>query len=680
MTSSDRWLSPLHAGDDESARSDGSVVARQIVMSPQLATGLASKTIAHLISVVSECRDDALRMERRFAREIAMVHPAHRESARNLLHYLALRQRDIRPLQTHLAALGLSSLGRCEPNVLAGLNAVLGVLMRLAGPTAAPAKRPQMTKLSVDFVSGSLRLERHTRRLLGPRPARRATHIMVTMPSEAAHDAKLVEDLLHSGMDIMRINGAHDDVTAWQAMVGHLNRAKRATGLRCKVLVDLAGPKLRTGALETEPGVVKIKPDRDRHGVVTAPARVWLAHTGQAQLSALPEYAILPVNGDLPTEVTRVAVQDCRGRKRSLRVERTVGSSLLCASNRTVYVEAGSRLLFFARREQRGSGRVGALTAAPQAILLRSGDRLILTRTATAGHPARRGTKGPEPARIPCTLPQVFRDVRHGEPVWFDDGKIGGVVASNDGRAIEVKITHTRAAGARLLPDKGINLPESNLRLSGLTKKDRRDLAFARNHADLVGLSFAQRPEDIRSLARLLAKGKKRPPGIVLKIETRRGFDALPRLLLSALRTPPVGVMVARGDLAVEVGFERLAEVQEEILWLCEAAHVPAIWATQVLESLTKKGAPSRAEVTDAAMAVRAECVMLNKGPYVIDAVVFLDDVLRRMQNHQNKKRTMLRRLSVAGGNKRALRSGEHATEDQRAPIPTARLLRGRAP
>lgn len=62
---------------------------------------------------------------------------------------------------------------------------------------------------------------------------------------------------------------------------------------------------------------------------------------------------------------------------------------------------------------------------------------------------------------------------------------------------------------------------------------------------------------------------------------------------------------------------------------------------------------PSRAEVTDAAMAVRAECVMLNKGPYVTDAVVFLDDVLRRMQQHQNKKRPMLRRLSVAGGNKR---------------------------
>jgi pyruvate kinase len=617
----------------------------------QLVTHLASRTIAHLTTVVGEFREDALRMERRFARDIALVHPAHRGSARNLLHYMALRQHDIRPMQTQLAALGLSSLGRCEPNTLAGLNAVLSVLMRLAEPTAAQTKRPLMPKPPVDFISGPLLLQRHTRRLLGRRPANRATHIMVTMPSDAAHDAKLVEALLRSGMDIMRINGAHDDVTAWRAMVGHLNRAKRATGLRCKVLVDLAGPKLRTGALETEPGVVRIKPDRDRHGAVTAPARVWLARAGQAH-SVPPGDAILPVDGHFPTaDVTHVVVSDCRGKERRLSVENSAGTSFLCSSSRTIYVEAGSRLIFFAEGKRRGRARVGALNAAPQAIFLHSGDYLTLTRSATAGHPARSGPEGPEPARIPCTLPQVFRDVRRGEPIWFDDGKIGGTVTSNDGRALKVKITHTRAAGARLLPDKGINLPLSTLRLSGLTAKDLRDLAFAGAHADLVGLSFAQRPEDIRKLARLLATKQKRPPGIVLKIETRRGFEALPQLLLSALRTPPVGVMVARGDLAVEVGFERLAEVQEEILWLCEAAHVPVIWATQVLESLTKNGAPSRAEVTDAAMAVRAECVMLNKGPYVTEAVAFLDDVLRRMQQHQSKKRSMLRRLSVAGGN-----------------------------
>ena len=106
--------------------------------------------------------------------------------------------------------------------------------------------------------------------------------------------------------------------------------------------------------------------------------------------------------------------------------------------------------------------------------------------------------------------------------------------------------------------------------------------------------------------------------------------------------------MVARGDLGVEVGFERLSEVQEEILWLCEAAHVPVIWATQVLESLAKGGMPSRAEVTDAAMGSRAECVMLNKGPYIRETLRFLIDVLGRMEEHQHKKTSRLRKLRVS--------------------------------
>src|SRR5450755_3474684 len=147
----------------------------------------ASKTIAHLVALVSRCRDEALRMERRFARDIDRIDPAHRASARNLLHYLALRRRDLRPIQAELAALGLSSLGRSEANTLAGLNAVLGALLRLAGPAIGPADpRRASTKPPVTFLSGPLRLERHARQLLGPRPTHRNTHIMVTMPSEAA--------------------------------------------------------------------------------------------------------------------------------------------------------------------------------------------------------------------------------------------------------------------------------------------------------------------------------------------------------------------------------------------------------------------------------------------------------------------------------------------------------------
>ena len=94
----------------------------------------------------------------------------------------------------------------------------------------------------------------------------------------------------------------------------------------------------------------------------------------------------------------------------------------------------------------------------------------------------------------------------------------------------------------------------------------------------------------------------------------------------------------------------RSAEVQEEMLWACEAAHLPVVWATQVLETLARTGRPSRAEITDAAMGERAECVMLNKGPHIMDAIRMLDDILRRMQEHQSKKRPLLRALQAWRG------------------------------
>jgi pyruvate kinase len=489
---------------------------------------------------------------------------------------------------------------------------------------------------------------------------------MVTMPPEAATDAGLMVRLLASGMGVMRINCAHDDVEAWSAMVRHLRVAEKRTGRCCGVLVDLAGRKLRTGAVTLEEGVVKLKVQRDRRGTVVQGARVWLTPAGAPEPAPDDIQCTLPVLG-LPRRrerIRKVRIEDTRGRHRRLEPLRRIGRSLLCEARKTTFVESGARLLFvFAGDRPLRVGHVGVLPATPIPIRLEIGDRLILTRRQTPGRPAQGKPADADyvPARIPCTLPQVFRDVRAGEPIWIDDGKIGGRVLTNDGNAIEVAIEQAPPGCARLLADKGINLPATELHLPALTRKDLADLEFARAQADLVGLSFVQRPEDVVALQARLARGRRRGIGIVLKIETRRGFEALPELLLVGLRAPPVGVMVARGDLAVEMGFERLAEVQEEILWLCEAAHVPVIWATQVLESLAKKGAPSRAEVTDAAMGVRAECVMLNKGPYIDRAVAFLADVLERMQEHQHKKRATLRRLAVAGPARRALHAPNRA-------------------
>ena len=200
----------------------------------------------------------------------------------------------------------------------------------------------------------------------------------------------------------------------------------------------------------------------------------------------------------------------------------------------------------------------------------------------------------------------------------------------------------------KLRADKGINLPDSELHLDALTSKDLDDLRFIVKNADIVGYSFVRRAEDVQRLYDVLKTLGRPDMPTLLKIENRQAFERLPSLLMASLRSSTSGVMIARGDLAVELGWQRLAEVQEEILWMCEAAHMPVVWATQVLESLAKTGMPSRAEITDAAMSVRAECVMLNKGPYILETVNMLSGILRRMKGHQAKKRPLLRKLRLA--------------------------------
>ena len=162
-------------------------------------------------------------------------------------------------------------------------------------------------------------------------------------------------------------------------------------------------------------------------------------------------------------------------------------------------------------------------------------------------------------------------------------------------------------------------------------------MRFAATHADLVGLSLAQRPADVDALRDRCRGSLGAGLGVVLKIETAEGPHRLPELLLAGMAWGRVGVMVARDDLAVERGFERLAEVQDEILWLCDAAHVPVVRATQVLDQMARTGQPSRAEVSDAILGARAQRVMPNKGPFVAQAVEALDDILRHMEAHQRK-------------------------------------------
>jgi pyruvate kinase len=570
--------------------------------------------------------------------------------ARNLLHYVALRRHDLRGLQRDLAALGLSSLGRTEGHVRSSIGSVLRILTHLEG-LDHPWEADRAAGPSA--LEGQRLLDRHTQNLLGPPPEGRRVRIMVTMPPEAATDPHLVRRLLESGMNCLRINCAHDGPEAWSAMIRHLREAEAATGRACKVEMDLAGPKLRTGPVEPGPAVLKVRPQRDALGRVVQPALLWLTSLRH------PEPAPAACQGRLLFAArwlarlqpgARVRFVDSRGAHRELRIRERAPGGCVGEIHSSSYLTPGLAFTLAAPRgAAAATARLGPLPATAQTLLLRPGDTLQLTRELVPGRNGRRNRDGSRrEAHLGVTLPEVLDYLKPGEPVWFDDGKIGGVIISAQPAGATVRITHARPEGDKLAAEKGINLPETDLRIPSLTPEDLAVLPFVAAHADIIGLSFVRSAEDVRDMRRELTRLGRPHLSLMLKIETSRGFENLPLILMEAMRGSPVGVMIARGDLAVECGFERLAEVQEEILWLAEAAFVPVVWATQVLETLAKTGRPSRSEITDAAMGERAECVMLNKGPFVAEAVRALDDILRRMEAHQEKKTARLRQLRVA--------------------------------
>ncbi len=448
---------------------------------------------------------------------------AFEPSALNLARYVALRRHELRDLQLALMPWGLSSLGRCEARVLENLDAVIATAAALASP-GETLDRPS----SEEFFRGHELLRLHTEAALGPAPASRIGRIMVTLPTEAATEYPLVRDLVARGMDVARINCAHDDADAWAAMVAHVRRARAGAGRACRVCMDISGPRSRTGA---------------------------------------------------------VAVAADPGR-------------------------------------------------------LHVGDRVLMTATPA---PPRTDV----PAWFECSLAQAVEQVQPGQGVWIDEGKLGALVERKVDRGALLRVTQARAKGERLKADKGLNFPDTELQVDPLTEKDLRDLDVVARHADMVGYSFVQRASDIALLQRELAARAERLEQIALvaKIETQLAIRNLPELIVQGAGSQPMAVMIARGDLAVEVGPRRLGELQEEILWLCEAAHVPVIWATQVLDKFVHRGVQNRAEITDAAMAGRAECVLLNKGPYAADAITLLDEVLAAMEGHQYKKASRMRAL-----------------------------------
>ncbi|HEY7536655.1 MAG TPA: pyruvate kinase [Gaiellaceae bacterium] len=442
-------------------------------------------------------------------------------SAVNLAHYIALRRRDVRMLQEALMPLGLSSLGRCEGRVLPNLDAVIASLAWILDEDCGPIRHPR----AAAFYRGNRLLRRHTEAVFGPTPERREVRIMVTLAAAKAREYGFVRRLVEHGADVVRINCAHETPEAWTEMASNARRAARETGRPCRVLIDLQGPRARTG---------------------------------------------------------RVA---------------GVGDEV----------------------------RVGV------------GDAVRLVH----GRPER----APEPPQVECTVPGLIERLGPGAEACIDEGRIRLVCEQTDGESALLRVTHVESKGL-IRRDKGLNFPGTDLELDALTEKDVADLETVAPIADIVGYSFVRSAADVARLQGELTRlAPDRRLAIAAKVETALAVRNLPEIIVQGAGAQPLAVMIARGDLAVEIGFGRLAEIQEEILWLCEAAHVPVVWATHVLDSFVRKGSHSRAEMTDAAMAERAECVMLNKGPFVVDAVRVLDDVLSRMEAHQAKKTSRLRAL-----------------------------------
>ncbi|QGU08564.1 Pyruvate kinase [Corynebacterium occultum] len=588
------------------------------------------------------------------AAEIDAVAPAHRDGAINLVHYARLRTLDIRELQSELTQIGATRLTTTEPAVKARLEAARAVTLALGGqPQEKPWEASEDAFSRADEI-----LEDHADLLLGKADDNTHSRIMVTLPAEAATDPELVRGFVEAGMEVARINCAHDDEQAWQGMIDHVRAAAAEVGREVRVAMDLAGPKVRTGEIEPGPAVNRARVTRTEAGEVTSLAKLWLSPAGQEAPEApeLPgrptlELQVDPAWFEKLEEGSRISLVDVRDSRRQFTVTRVAEGAVLAEGHQNAYISTSTLL-----EHDFEKSRVHGVEPLEQNLRLEVGDQLVLSAEQTPCDPSQ------EPPVISCTLPEAVEAIEVGQNVLFDDGAIAAKAVDkrlnkNGYREVELDIIRAKPGGTKLAAYKGINLPETDLPLPSLTADDIAHLRFVAQHADIADISFIRNAGDVSFLLDTLeqiAQESEDPEGvrnlgIVLKIETIPGYEGLPGILLEGMRHANLGVMVARGDLAVELGFERMAEVPRLIMSIAEAAHVPTIMATQVLENLAKTGLPARAEITDAAYALRAEAVMLNKGPYINDAIHILNSLSQTLGASQRKNRMLLRRIKSWG-------------------------------
>jgi pyruvate kinase len=574
---------------------------------------------------------DAIRREATACRsQIKAALPSQRRSALNLAHYVGLRKQGVRQLQLDLAGLGLSSLGRSEGHVR-------DTLLRLIGWLKLPDSggHGHDTTDELDTDTAETILHENTHALFGPRPADRHVYVMVTAPGADEVTREWADKVLRAGANILRINAAHESPEAWGRSVDVVRARAAALGKRVKVFVDLPGPKLRAEIRRTQAAVLHFPRRKDRQGKTIGPTSVWFAprFLERPQVPIPREWFGRMRAGD------RLKMRDAGGRERELVIREVSAEEARAECGLSLFITPGLALEWRRGHRLLGRGRIGAIPREPCDVLLDRDDRFILNETGRAKRAGRMPV-------LRCPEPGVLMQVKRGERVVLDDGRIVATVESAGAESMVCHVTTTSKSPARLSSHKGLAFPDSHVTLLALGSEDETALRFALAHADGVDVSFVNSRRDVDRIVERLRTESSPGFGLVLKLETQGAIRNLPDILFAALRYRPTGLMIARGDLAVEASFEQLAQLQEDILGFGEACHLPVIWATQVLDSLARSGVPTRAEVTDAAMSMRAECVMLNKGPFVAEATRMLARIIRDMEPRQYKKRALFSKLA----------------------------------
>jgi pyruvate kinase len=288
--------------------------------------------------------------------------------------------------------------------------------------------------------------------------------------------------------------------------------------------------------------------------------------------------------------------------------------------------------------------RVGAL--AQPFVELVAGREITITTDEIAG----------TADRIPTSFKQLPADAAPGETILLDDGKLRLRVLDVTGNDVRCMIV----TGGRLSPHKGINLPGVPVSAPSFTEKDLRDLDLGiAQEVDFVALSFVRRAEDVRLLRQEIAArtGDRMPPLIIAKIEKPQAIHDIDNIIAEA-----DGIMVARGDLGVEMPPEDVPLLQKMIIKRCNNAGKPVIVATQMLESMINSPSPTRAETSDVANAVLDGCdaVMLSGetsvGKYPVEAVEIMNRIILKMESEQHGlQRVLAQPLLTAAGRHDAL-------------------------